>query len=174
VQVGRSVPPARREKGVKKQKIKIGGIIQNRDLAKIGVMSIPDRPGVAGAIFSALGTGGVNCSFIVHTIDLNSLDSIVLCVPRKNLQAALRVLNAVKETVGAEEVLYDQEVGMISIFGPHFGERPGIAGVMFSALASAGINILAISTSISSLSCIIDVGDVDEAIRAIEETFELP
>lgn len=159
---------------MKKQKIKLGGIIQNRDLAKIGVMSIPDRPGVAGAIFRALGDRGVNCPFIVHTIDLNNLDSIVVCVTRKHLQAALRVLNAVKEAVGAEEVVYDQDVGMISIFGPHFGERPGIAGVMFSALASAGINILAISTSISSLSCIIDLGDMDEAIQVVEEAFDLP
>jgi aspartokinase len=60
------------------------------------------------------------------------------------------------------------------MFGPHFGERPGIAGVMFSALASVGINILAISTSISSISCLIDVDDMDEAIQVLEETFELP
>jgi aspartate kinase len=159
---------------MQRQKIKIGGIIQNRNLAKLGVMSIPDRPGVASAIFSALGAKGVNCPFIVHTIDLNDLDSIVICTIREDLTAALEVLNTVKGTVGAKEVVYDREVGMISIFGPHFGERPGIAGVMFSALASAGINILAISTSISSLCCIIDVRDMDEAVRAIREAFELP
>jgi aspartate kinase len=155
------------------QKIKIGGIIQNRNLAKIGVMSIPDRPGVAGVILSALGAKGVNCVFIVHTIDLNNLDSIVICVARKDLAAALKVLDAAKETVGAKEVAHNREVGMVSIFGPHFGQRPGIAGIMFSALASAGINILAISTSISSVSCIIDVSDMDEALQALEETFEL-
>jgi aspartokinase len=159
---------------VQRPKIKIGGIIQNRDLAKIGVMSIPDRPGVAGAIFSALGAKDVNCPFIVHTIDLNNLDSIVICVAREDLAEALEVLNTVKETVGAQEVVYDGEVGMVSIFGPHFGQRAGIAGVMFSALASAGINILAINTSISSLSCIINVSDMDEAVRALEAAFELP
>jgi aspartate kinase len=156
------------------EKIKIGGIIQNRDLAKIGIMSVPDRPGVAGAIFGALGTGGVNCPFIVHTIDLNDLDNIVVCVARGDLKAALRVLRSVKEMVGATEVVYDREVGMVSIFGPHFGQRAGIAGLMFSALASAGINILAISTSISSLSCIVDLEDMDEAVRAIEHAFALP
>jgi aspartokinase len=159
---------------VQRPKIKIGGIIQNRDLAKIGVMSIPDRPGVAGAIFSALGAKDVNCPFIVHTIDLNNLDSIVICVAREELAEALEVLNTVKETVGAQEVVYDGEVGMVSVFGPHFGQRPGIAGVMFSALASAGINILAINTSISSLSCVINVSDMDEAVRALEAAFELP
>ena len=157
-----------------KQKIKIGGIIQNRNLAKIGVMYIPDRPGVASAIFTALGERGVSAPFIVHTIDLNNLDSIVICTAREDLTSALEVLGAVKETVGAQEVVYDRDVGMLSIFGPHFAQRPGIAGVMFAALASVGINILAISTSISSLSCIIDLLDMDEAVRALEQAFELP
>ena len=155
-------------------KIKIGGIIQNRNLAKIGVMSIPDRPGVAGTIFKALGTKGVNCPFIVHTVDLNNLDSIVICVNREDLTAALEALNTVQETVGAKEVVHDGQVGMISIYGPHFSQRPGIAGEMFSALASVGINILAISTSISSLCCIIDLNDMDRAEQAIKEAFELP
>jgi len=159
---------------MQRQKIKIGGIIQNRNLAKIGIMSIPDRPGVASAIFRALGTKGVNCPFIVHTIDLNDLDSIVICTAREDLTAALEVLNTVKGTVGAKEVVYDGGVGLISIFGPHFGQRPGIAGVMFSALASVGINILAISTSISTLCCIINERDMDEAVQAVEEAFELP
>ncbi len=157
-----------------RQKIKIGGIIQKRNLAKIGVMSIPDRPGVAGAIFSALGSRGINIPFIVHNIDLNNLDNIVICVAREDLAPALEVLHSVKETVGAKEIVYNGEVGIVSMFGPHFGERPGIAGAMFSALASAGINILAISTSISSTSCLIDARDMDEAVRALEEAFELP
>jgi aspartate kinase len=159
---------------MREQRIKIGGIIQYRNLAKIGVMSIPDRPGVAGAIFSALGAKGINIPFIVHTIDLHDLDNIVICVAREDLSAALEVLDTVKETVGAEEILYDGEVGIVSMFGPHFGERPGIAGVMFSAMASAGINILAISTSISSTSCLLDADDMDDAVQVLEQTFELP
>ena len=156
------------------QKIKIGGIIQNRNLAKIGVMSIPDRPGVAGTLLSALGERGINVAFIVHTIDLNNLDNIVICVAPEDLAAALEVLNTIKETVGEKEIVYDREVGIVSIFGPHFGERPGIAGTMFAALASVGINILAISTSISTASCLIDVYDMDEAVQVLQETFELP
>ena len=156
------------------QKIKIGGIIQNRNLAKIGVMSVPDRPGVAGTLLTALGERGINVSFIVHNIDLNNLDNIVICVAPEDLTAALEVLNTIKETVGAKEIVHDREVGIVSIFGPHFGERPGIAGAMFSALASAGINILAISTSISTASCLIDVYDMDEAIEALQEAFDLP
>jgi aspartate kinase len=159
---------------MKEQNIKIGGIIQKRNLAKIGILSIPDRPGVAGAIFSALGARGINCPFIVHTIDLDNLDSIVLCVSRDQLDEALDVLEIVKTTVGAKDVVYDKEVGMIAIFGPHFGDRPGIAGIMFSALATAGINILAISTSISSLSCLIDASRMDDAIQVLKQAFAQP
>jgi aspartokinase len=148
--------------------------MQNRELAKIGVMSIPDRPGVAGDMFSALGKRGIQCPFIVHNIDLNNLDNIVICVPRRQLKAALRELDVVKKAVGAKEVVYKGEVGLVTVFGPHFGERTGIAGAMFSALGSVDINILAISTSISSLSCIIDMGDMDRAVQALEEAFELP
>lgn len=156
------------------QKIKIGGILQNRNLAKIGVMSIPDRPGVAGTLLSALGERGINVPFIVHTIDLNNLDNIVICVHPEDLTAALEVLHTIKETVGAKEIVHDRQVGIVSVFGPHFGERPGIAGTMFSALASAGINILAISTSISTASCLIDVCEMDEAVEVLQEAFELP
>ena len=163
-----------KEREMRGQKIRIGGIIQNRNLAKIGVMSIPDRPGVAGALLSALGERGINVAFIVHTTDLNNLDNVVICVTPEDLTAALEVLHTIKETVGAQEIVHDQQVGIVSIFGPHFGERPGIAGMMFSALASAGINILAISTSISTASCLIDVYDMDEAVEVLQETFELP
>ena len=159
---------------MQRQKIKVGGIIQNRRLAKIGMMSIPDCPGVAGAICDALSASGVNIPFIVHTIDLNDLDNIVICVAREDLPTALEALTTVKDAIGAKEVVHDKEVGIISIFGPHFGERLGVAGIVFSALSSVGINILTISTSISSLSCIVDVNDMDGAIQALAEVLELP
>jgi aspartokinase len=159
---------------MKAENVKIGGIIQKRNLAKISVLAIPDRPGVAGVVFSALGARGINCPFIVHTIDLDNLDSIVLAVSRQQLDEALEVLETVKTTVGARNVVYEEAVGMIAIFGPHFGDRPGISGVMFSALASAEINILAISTSISSLSCLIDASRMDDAIQTLKQAFAQP
>jgi aspartokinase len=159
---------------MEKQAFRLGGIIQKRELAKIGVLSIPDRPGVAGVILSALGARGINCPFIVHTMDLNNLDNIVLCVAQKQLPIALDVLETVREEVGEMNVTYDREVGIVSIFGPHFGDRPGIAGAMFSVLAEDGINILAISTSISSVSCLLSADDMDRAVSVLEEAFESP
>ena len=159
---------------MKEPKFKIGGIIQNRDLARIGILGIPDRPGVAGAIFSALGKKGINCPFIVHTFDLNNQDSIALCVAQSQLQAALEALDSVGRSVGAKRVVYTGQVAMVSVFGPHFGELPGVAGVMFLALAEADINILAISTSISTLSCILDSSQLDAAIQALQKAFDEP
>jgi len=155
-------------------KIKIGGIIRNSNLAKIGVMGIPDRPGVAGAILSGLGRAGINVEFIVQCIDLYENDHIVFCVARNDLEAALSVLERIEPDLGAKEVIHTAEVGIVSIFGPDFRERPGIAGTMFSALATAGINILAISTSISTVSCVIDANLIPQAVKVLEKTFDMP
>lgn len=156
------------------KKVKIGGVIQNSDLAKIGVMGIPDRPGVAGAILSALGRKSINVEFIVQCIDLYNNDHVVFCVARDDLEAAVSILEEIRPHLGAKEVVHKPEVGIVSIFGPDFRERPGIAGAMFNALASVGVNILAISTSISTVSCVIDVHNLPEAVRVIEETFDMP
>ena len=156
------------------KKVKIGGVIRNSNLAKVGVMGIPDRPGVAGAILAGLGRKGINVEFIVQCIDLNDHDHVVFCVARDNLGAALSILEQIKLQLGAKEVVHDPEVGIVSIFGPDFRERPGIAGAMFNALGSAGINILAISTSISTVSCVLDARRVSEAVRVIEQTFDMP
>jgi aspartokinase len=126
---------------------------------------------VAGTIFQALGAASINCPFIVHTIDLHGKDSIVLCIAVEDLEAALQALASVKDAIGAKAIVHKEGVGMVAIYGPHFGERPGVAGIMFSALASVDVNILAISTSISSVCCVIDASRMDEAAQAIEDAF---
>ncbi len=156
------------------EKIKIGGVIKNSNLAKIGIMGIPDRPGVAGAILSALGREGINVEFIVQCIDLNNQDHVVFCVAQDDLEAALGILEGIKPQLGAKEVVHEPEAGIVSIFGPDFRERPGIAGAMFNALASVGINILAISTSISTVSCVINANRLSDAVKVIKETFDMP
>jgi aspartate kinase len=156
------------------KKVKIGGVIRNSNLAKVGIMGIPDRPGVAGAILSALGREGINVEFIVQCIDLNDYDHVVFCIARDDLEATLSVLEGIRLRLRAKEVIHEPEVGIVSIFGPDFRERPGIAGAMFNALASVGINILAISTSISTVSCVINARRLSESVRVIEQTFDMP
>lgn len=155
-------------------KIKIGGIMQTTGLAKVGVMSIPDRPGTAGHIMTALGEKGVNVQFIVQCIDIHDNDHVVLCIAHEELELAEDILNRVKDELGAEQVIQRENVAVISIFGPDFRERSGIAGTMFSALGARGINILAISTSISTVSCVIDIERLGNAVDAMRETFDMP
>ena len=152
-------------------KIQLGGILQKRDLAKISIMAIPDRPGVASIIFGALGARGVNCPFIVHTIDLNDLDSIVLCVARGQLSTALAALREVQEEVEAEAVVHDDRVGMISIFGPHFGDRYGIASELLHAIEESGVDLLALNCTIASIIGVVPSHQIKSAIQAIQGCF---
>ena len=155
-------------------KIRIGGIMQTTGLAKVGVMSIPDRPGIAGRIMSAMGEQGINVQFIVQCIDTHDHDQVVFCIADDELAEAQDVLEGVRDEVGGQQVIQRRNVAILSIFGPDFRERPGIAATMFSALGAREINILAISTSISTLSCVIDGDKLSDAVAAMRETFDLP
>ncbi|MBC7242453.1 MAG: ACT domain-containing protein [Anaerolineae bacterium] len=155
-------------------KTKIGGIIQNTQLAAVRVSGIADRPGVAAAVLTALGQNGISAQFIVQCIDLASQDHIVVCVDRDRADLAFELVQGAAQMLQARHVDLIREVSLISIFGPDFRERPGIAGAMFSALAQRGINIFAISTSISTVSCVINRQDTESALEAISDTFELP
>jgi aspartate kinase len=155
-------------------KIKIGGIMQTTGLAKVGVMAISDRPGIAGHILATLGSKGINVQFIVQCIDIQDHSHVVFCVSQEELDQAEEILEDVRNELGAQQVIRRPNVALISIFGPDFRERPGIAGIMFSALGAHGINILAISTSISTLTCVIDADRLTTAVAVMRETFDLP
>jgi aspartate kinase len=155
-------------------KVKIGGILQLTDLALVGMMGVPDRPGIAAAAFRALGQRGINVIYIVQAIDLDNNTHIVFCVASKDLLVSLGLLEPVRERFGGQKMTHRDRVAIVSVFGPDFRQTPGVAGMMYAALAGASINILSISTSISSVSCVIDRSRLDDAIAALEDAFELP
>jgi aspartate kinase len=154
-------------------KVKIGGILQYSNLALVGMMAVPDRPGIASAIFEALGKRGVNVLAIVQLIDLDNNTHVVFCVASKDVLAAMGLLEPLKERFGGRKVTHRAGVALVSIYGPDFREIPGVAGMMYTALAGAGINILSISTSMSSVSCVIDQALLDDAVAALKDTFEV-
>lgn len=156
------------------QKTKIGGIIQNDQLASISVLAVKDRPGIAAAVLDALGQRNINVQFIVQMIDQLGQAQMVLCVDRVDLQASLAAIETIRSELQPAAVTARADVASVAIFGPDFRERPGIAGQMFRALASKGVNILAISTSISTINCIIELPRLPDALAAICEQFELP
>jgi aspartate kinase len=156
------------------EKIRIGGIMQNAHLSLLNVTAVPDRPGIAAAILSGLGDRSINVQFIVQCIDQSERDQVALCVDRDDVESASEIVNAIAPEIEAGKVVTVSEAAIVSIFGPDFRERPGIAGRMFQALAERDINIMAISTSISTVSCVIQSDDLEEGLIALRETFDLP
>jgi aspartate kinase len=156
------------------KKTQIGGVMHNDGLAMIGVLAIPSRPGTAGKILSVMGGNRINVQFIVQTVDRESNDHVVFCVERNDLERALDSLSHIQEEISAQGIVHDGAVGLVSIFGPDFRQRPGVAGEMFAALGQANINIKAISTSISTVSCVIQATEVPAAVKALRDTFESP
>ena len=156
------------------KKTQIGGIMHSDGLAMIGVLAMPSRPGLAGRILSTMGETHVNVQFIVQLVDRDGKDHVVFCVDRKDLDTAIEALSSIKEDVSAEDIVWDASVGLVSIFGPDFRQRPGIAGEMFAALGQADVNINAISTSISTISCVIQASRVPDAVKTLQDTFDMP
>jgi aspartokinase len=155
-------------------KIKVGGIMAASGLATVSILSLPDRPDVPGMILHAMGGRNINIEFVVHNVDIEGNGNMTFCIDQKNLETALQVLEGVKPLIEARGISYHPNVATVSVFGPHFRERPMISGLMFNALGTAGINVMAISTSISSCSCVIEADQIEDAMRALHETFEAP
>ncbi|MGZ6202424.1 MAG: ACT domain-containing protein [Thermodesulfobacteriota bacterium] len=156
------------------EKVKVGGIMASAGLATVSILSLPNRPDIAGTVLHALGKRSINIEFVVHNLDLEGNGNMTFCIDQKDLETALEVLEGVKPLIEAKGVSYHPDVAVISVFGPHFRERPMISGLMFNALGTTGINVLAISTSISSCSCLIQADQAEDAVRALHETFEAP
>jgi len=140
----------------------------------IGIMDIPSHPGVGDRLFSALSDQGVNVELIVHLIDLEEKDHIVLCVDRDEVSEALAVTESIREEIGGEAITSDPEVASVSLFGLDFREQRGIASQMCKTLGDCNINIRAISTSLSTITCVIEAQRLDEAIHALRDAFTLP
>ncbi len=156
------------------QKIKVGGVIQNDHLAGISVLAVKDKPGIAAAVLDVLGMRGLNVQFVVQVIDHQDQTQMVLCVDRDDLPASLEAINTIRPEVQPQAIVPNSRVASLAIFGPDFKERPGIASQMFRALAEHGVNILAISTSISTVNCIVEGGRLKEAQAAIHQYFDQP
>lgn len=155
-------------------KLQAGGLIHNDHLAMIGIMDIPSRPGISGRLFSALGDQGIRVELIVNLIDLEERDHIVLCVDRDDFGQALAVAERVREEVGGRAVTSDPEVALVSLFSTDFRESHRVASRMFKTLGDCNINIRAISTSVSTISCLIQAQYLDVAVEALREAFVLP
>jgi aspartate kinase len=155
-------------------KMEIGGIMQSDGRALLKIMSVPDYASVAGTVFKAMGENGINIELLVQSFDLDDCGNFAVVIDQKDLDQALQVLEELKPTIDAKAVSYTPDVAVITVFAPHLREKPHIHGLMFSSIASVGINCLAISTSLSSVSCVVEGQHLTTTIQTLTEAFYVP
>ena len=151
----------------------ISGIAHDTSEAKVTILGVPDHPGVAARVFRPLADEGVNVDMIVQNASADGRTDIFFTLPKEDVPRAGRILDAVKEQVGAEGIETDEDIAKISLVGAGMKTHPGVAADMFDALADQGINIEIISTSSIRVSCVVRANEVDRAVKAIHDRFEL-
>ena len=151
----------------------VSGIAYSRDEAKITVRRVPDRPGIAAAIFGPLSDGGVNVDMIVQNVSADGTTDMTFTVGRADLPRAKAVLNEQIAIIGFAEILADSDVAKISVVGTGMRSHAGVASTMFKALADRGINIQVISTSEIKVSVLIAADYTELAVRALHTAYGL-
>jgi aspartate kinase len=143
------------------------------DVAKITIVGVPDRPGIAAAIFAPLSKAGVSVDTIVQNASSKHITDLTFTVTKGDAEKALEVVKPLAESIGARECVIDTKLGKVSIIGSGMQNTPGYAATMFSTLSAAGINIQLITTSEIRITVIIDENKVKEAVKALHKAFEL-
>ena len=155
------------------QRNKVRGIAHDTDVAKITVRGVPDRPGIAAAIFEPLAEHGISVDTIVQNASLEGLTDLTFTVSRGDLAKAMEFVEPVAREIGAAGCVADGTLGKVSVVGTGMQSAPGYAARMFRALFEAGINIEMISTSEIRITCIIKGEQVADAVRALHKAFQL-
>ena len=155
------------------QRNKVRGIAHDMDVAKITVAGVPDRPGIAAAIFTPLARAGISVDTIVQNASANNITDLTFTIIKKDLPQAMEIIGPVAKEIGSRECLSDSKLGKISIIGTGMQNNPGYAAKMFQTLYAQDINIQLITTSEIRITCIIAEDKVKEAVRALHKAFEL-
>jgi len=152
---------------------KVRSIAHDLDVAKITVVGVPDRPGIAAAIFEPLAKANISIDTIVQNASINNITDLTFTVARSQLSKAMEVVKPIAQSIGAKECVSDAKLGKVSIIGTGMQNTPGYAARMFGALSEQGINIQLITTSEIRITCIIDEARVKDAVRVLHRAFEL-
>ena len=153
----------------------ISGVVQDRGEAKITVVGVPDKPGEAARIFETVAGADTNIDMIVQNVSAVATNrtDISFTLPRNDGARAMSALARMKDEVGYEQLLYDDQIGKVSVVGVGMRSHPGVSAKFFSALADAGVNIEMISTSEIRISVVVDENLVDAAVTAAHTAFDL-
>ena len=152
---------------------RVRGIPHDLDVAKITMRGVPDRPGIAASVFEPLAEHHISVDVIVQNASTEGNTDLTFTVSKGDLARTISLVEGISQDIGAKEVITDDQVGKVSIVGTGIQSAPGFASRMFRSLFDAGINIQMISTSEIRITCIVDAGRVNDAVRALHKTFEL-
>ncbi len=151
----------------------ISGITHDTTEAKVTVIGVPDRPGIAARLFRALADNNVNVDMIVQNVSVGGATDISFTVPTEDLPAAMEVGQAHAPEIGASGVVADSDIARVSLVGAGMKTHPGVAATMFETLAGESVNIEMISTSSIRISCVVRGGEVERAVQSLHDAFKL-
>jgi aspartate kinase len=151
----------------------VSGITYNKDEAKISVMRVPDKPGIASQLFSPLSHANITVDMIIQNVSHEGYTDLTFTVPRTDFKKALKIVEETAGQIGAGGVASDENIAKVSIVGVGMRSHSGIASKMFQTLSQEGINIQMISTSEIKVSCIIDSKYTELAVRVLHDAFGL-
>jgi aspartate kinase len=154
-------------------RIKVTGIATQANIAKITVRAVPDRPGIAAALFEPLAKVGISVDTIVQNTSEERTTDISFTVSRADLPWALREVESLKDSLGAAGVFSDPTLATVSVIGSGMQNTPGYASRMFRILADGNVNIDMITTSEIRISCIVREEQAAEAVRLLHRGFQL-
>jgi aspartate kinase len=152
---------------------KVRSITYDLKVAKITVVGVPDKPGIASSIFVPLAEAGISVDSIVQNAGIGNITDLTFTVAKTDLAKAMEIVEPIAQSVSAGECTSDTRQGKVSIIGSGMLNTPGYAARMFKALSERDINIQLITTSEIRITCLIDQSEVKDAVQALHKAFEL-
>jgi len=162
-----------REEHAAMEEVVLRGVSLEKNQAKITIIGVPDKPGVAAGLFSALAESGTNVDMIVQNVSLDGATDLTFTINKDDLSSARKVIEAQVNKIGARSYTAKDGISKLSVVGIGMRSHTGVAATLFSALAQAGINIQMISTSEIKISVIIDEAEGPRAAQAVHDAFKL-
>jgi aspartate kinase len=151
----------------------VSGITYDRDQAKITVVHVPDKPGVAASLFIPLSEHNISVDMIIQNVSAEGFTDLTFTVSKKDMKEAQKIVEATAKAVGARKVEVDDDVAKVSIIGVGMMSHSGVAAKMFKTMANESINIMMISTSEIKISCIIQRKYTELAVTVLHDAFGL-
>lgn len=151
----------------------VTGIGYDESEAKITILKVPDRPGIAASVFGALARDNINVDMIIQNVSSESHTDITFTLPKNDLENAKKILAVVNENINAEGCAYDENIAKVSLIGAGMKTSPGIAAKMFEILSKENINIQMINTSTIKISVVVSKDEGQKAVKVLHKAFEL-